>query len=839
MLSTFRRKGYNQYFYRVIHQINDSSSYGNIRPALKVIACIFITLLFNLQTAQAQPLTINDQQAIYNLAPHLSWLVDGTESLTINQVMQSNILSQFKRNTEQIVDKRYSSKPIWFYSTIIRQNVRNDDRSDNITRLLDIAAPQLDQLDIYIKRSDGTITHQFMGDTQAFDNRNFKTSNFVSSINFLPNETIDIFIRVKSTSKISFPITLSSTEYAYSSNMQKSTYFGVFFGIMLLLIIYGAINYIPTKNISYLYFSFYTLFFTLLLASINGYTFKFIWPNLPILNQYAPVTFVFLVTILSIQLTTSLFYLKHKSPITTRFLLFLKIINTLVFIEFILLSHNIDRIMITHAASVLIIIAISSQQIKKNHLYSLTFFLAWISMLPGTIFYFTQSINIGFTITLSPKIILISHIIQMVFLANSLYLFDLRQRRLDRLLLKDSTKSLQSTNSELNTALAQLENNNLIKDRFLSTISHELRTPMNGVEGSLELIKTSNLTDEQKNYLQTAQISAQEMTTLIGSILRFSEMGDGKIETVEESFEIRSALSELSTQLRKKCQNKGLKDQWFIAKNVPLSIDSDKDKILLILQQLIDNAIKFTDKGSIKIGVEFYHDSATNNQQLQFSVSDTGAGIANKKLDLIFNAFKKIDSNNKKHQGLGIGLSICQQLASLMNGEITVTSRLNQGSTFILSLPIKVSEELTPAAAKTSFNHSLATLNAVLVVEDNPINQLILKSMLEEIGYMVLTADNGEQALKILDQQPIKLIMMDCQMPLMDGYETTKKIRSSNKAYSNIPIVAVTANAMSDDNVRCISAGMNDYIKKPIKLVVVKQKVERWIQSENIMSDVT
>jgi hypothetical protein len=173
-----------------------------------------------------------------------------------------------------------------------------------------------------------------MGDIKPFDNRNFKTPNFLSSINFSQAETVDIFFRIESTSRMNVPITLHTIDHFYTEKNKLNIYFGVFFGVMLLLIIYGAINYIPTKNSSYLYFSLHTLSFTLLLASINGYTFNFLWPNLPILNQYAPITFVFLTTIFSIQLTKSFLNLKQQSPTKNQLLSFFLTINALIYYRF-------------------------------------------------------------------------------------------------------------------------------------------------------------------------------------------------------------------------------------------------------------------------------------------------------------------------------------------------------------------------------------------------------------------------------------------------------------------------------------------------------------------------
>ncbi|MEE8059385.1 MAG: response regulator, partial [Pseudomonadales bacterium] len=395
---------------------------------------------------------------------------------------------------------------------------------------------------------------------------------------------------------------------------------------------------------------------------------------------------------------------------------------------------------------------------------------------------------------------------------------------------KASQQKTQLANNELSKTLAKLEKNNRLKDQFLGTISHELRTPMNGVEGSLALIKTDNLNPKQENYIKTAKQSAQEMTSLVDSILRFSEIQSGALEIKREPINLRKILNPLAATFRQLCLKKGLIFSWHIDKSIPEVIESDNEQLLLILNQLIDNAIKFTQKGHVFVNINVGMDEQNQQKLLLISVIDSGEGIQPEQLDTVFNVFQQLDGNfNRNHKGLGIGLAICHQLATIMDGKLLVKSIPGEGTEFIFSLPLILSSTTAPKEPNEQPDLPCKQ-KTILVAEDNPVNQLVLKGMLQNFDCIILTASNGEEVSTLLNSQPVDLIMMDCQMPIVDGFEATRKIRDSNAVYCNIPIIAVTANAMTSDSVRCLKAGMNDYIKKPINREVVERKVKRWLQ---------
>lgn len=405
--------------------------------------------------------------------------------------------------------------------------------------------------------------------------------------------------------------------------------------------------------------------------------------------------------------------------------------------------------------------------------------------------------------------------------------------------LADVVISFQKTLTAIVEARKKAEESSIAKSEFLAVMSHEIRTPMNGVLGMLNRIKKSDLTDEQTHFIKTAQISAGSLLKIINDILDFSKIDAGKLDIDPVDFDLTQLIKDITQVHENMAQDKPLK---LIANiNIPSNqfFNGDPVRTKQILDNLLSNAIKFTKQGSITLSVNL-HEETPVQSNLIFSVQDTGNGIAKEHLKELFDPFTQADSSTtRQHSGTGLGLSIVQRLCHLMNGDIEVTSRINQGSTFVVTLPYKKVD--TPSLVKNSFandsriqhekidrlpvkNPTTAPARKILVVEDNPINIEVLTFLLEDLdlNLTIATAEDGSQAIKALDASsiinPFNLVLMDCQMPVMDGYEATQKIRAgqAGNVYLNIPIIAITANAMKGDKEKCLLAGMTDFISKPI-----------------------
>lgn len=386
------------------------------------------------------------------------------------------------------------------------------------------------------------------------------------------------------------------------------------------------------------------------------------------------------------------------------------------------------------------------------------------------------------------------------------------------------------------------------KAEFLASMSHEIRTPMNGVLGMLRLLKDSELSDIQQHHLNLAYASGESLLSIINDILDFSKVDSGKLGLELVEFSPDHLLRDILEIMRYRASEKQLKlslEEFGLDK---LQVLGDPTRIRQILTNLVGNAIKFTHRGSIHIDASFK--LSAGKHWFTCSVTDTGIGIPKEKLESLFDTFTQVDaSTTRRYGGTGLGLAIVKKLCHLMQGEIEVESELDRGSCFTFSIPMPIVDTLTPAAVSDtaapepiSASDSLETVSSkvrrVLLVEDNFINQTVAKTQLEQAEIQCEIAEDGIQAINSLNMAPLAydLILMDCQMPIMDGYETTRRIRlgEAGKRNKDIPIIALTANALKDDRQKCIEAGMSDYISKPFEPDDLKRKLQDWFDKSHV-----
>lgn len=373
---------------------------------------------------------------------------------------------------------------------------------------------------------------------------------------------------------------------------------------------------------------------------------------------------------------------------------------------------------------------------------------------------------------------------------------------------------------------------NVKKSEFLANMSHEIRTPMNGIVGVAELLKETKPNEVQRNYVDILLTSSHTLLDIINDILDFSKIEAGHFELDPTKFDLKSLIQQQANEYSIRAKQQELFFDCNIDPAVPQEIEADSVRLKQVINNLIGNALKFTHRGYVKLNIKLLENET--GHQLQFEVKDTGIGIAKDKLDSIFDKFQQADgSTARQYGGTGLGLAISQKIVELMGGKLQVTSEVDLGSSFYFSIPIDTpstaiggivqsSPNLVefPASSGTQMKKlspKYKTGLKVLVVEDTRVNQQVIQVMLNLLGLEVDIANNGVEALEYCQQNEVDAILMDCHMPVMDGYEATQKIRQLEGWAAYVPIIAVTANVIKEDRERCFEIGMNGFLSKPVK----------------------
>lgn len=773
----------------------------------KISAVLALGLWLAFVSANATSVELQAEIKRYDLGSRTLFLEDPTGSLTLPELLTPQFQDKWQQNQGNTINFAFSSSVYWL----------RVDLHATLTPaepwLFEIAFPLQDFVDFYIVE-DGNIEYEALtGDRRKFSTRPIAYRNFLFPVDIKQSEYKQVYIRLANTDGLHEPIPMilwDATEFTLTHG-ERSIGLGLYFGIMVVMALYNLFLYASVRDITYLYYVTYIVGFSFWLFSYYGFSFQYLWPKHPTLGNQSTIFLTCVWTIFMAQFVVS--YLNANENLRWFARVMRIYIGCMIVTMLVSFSGNysigiFSVIGLGFPACIAGIVA-GVVSWRSGYRPARFFLLAWSALLLSLIVFCLKIAGVLPPLWFIERSVQIGSALEVILLSLGLA---------DRInVLKKEKFAAQSA------SIQSYESNLKLRNDFIASISHELRTPMNAIFGGVEIAQDT--TRDQSDSIDIIKAGAHDMMSLVDDILIHTEIQSGQITVEKESAKVSHATSLLTKYYGRLCESRDIAFSVAVDDAIPEWIMTDRHKLTVILTKLLDNAVKFTERGAVDLSIS--RDDYTEGSYIVCSVSDTGAGIPQDKLTLIFDPFVQVEGGfTRRHGGMGIGLSICARLADALQGQLTVESTVGSGSCFTYRFPLEVGEpqieEFTDTAASQD--------TSVLVVEDNVVNQKVIVKMLTKLGAdPVLVANHGEEAVAMLATQTPALILMDLQMPVMDGFSCTEAIRQSQAAYANTPIVALTANVMDADRSRCEAIGMNDFLEKPVKLATLKACISHYV----------
>ncbi len=740
-------------------------------------------------------------------------LEDPTDALTIEQVSSPTYAAQFKLHDQATLNAGYSRSVFWLKVDL--HYTAKDTRAPR-TWFLELAYPPLNHLDLY--QNDGTGNYRLTtrtGSALPFSSRDVSQSNYLFKLNFVPDQRQTVYLRLQSQGSIQAPLTLwAGTAYLEQQPLRLYV-LGAIYGVLLGMLVYNLFIYLSVRDTSYLYYILYIASFGLYQLSVNGVAVEFFWPNNPWWANAAVPFLIGSAALFGSLFARSFLHTAQHSRWINRLLLALVACGAVVMLLSLMTSYALALRLATGLALVftvtIFVAAIKAWYCGQR--MARYFIIAWSAFLLGGVMNTLMVLGYLPNMFLTMYASQIGSAIEVALLSLALADRINAMREQQAQILFDASQKLEVLN-------LQLARSNRLKDEFLATLTHELRTPMNGVIGSLELMQTVPLDADLAQYQQTAAGSARDMMRMVNGILTLTELQAGRLSAQPRVFSLRGVLDTLRQQFSANAQSKGLAFSIDVADDVADRVVGDADKLLQCLDCLLDNAFKFTHEGSVRLRVVGVPHS-DGGVRLSFIVTDTGIGFAFLDEATLYQRFFQLDgSTTREYGGLGIGLAICRQLIELLGGRLTHHSEPRKGSRFQLEMQVSPAPVEPRQAPDRQRSPQACT---VLLVDDNSVGQLAVRGMLLKLGYRVKTVDSGPAALAALQGERFDAVLLDVPE---GGFSLCCQIRAL-PGCGELPVIALSMSLNVSDREHCHGIGVTERLAKPVRFEALQAVLER------------
>lgn len=740
-------------------------------------------------------------------------LEDPSGNLTIAEARSAALASRYTPHDKDTLNAGYSRSAFWLKVDL---HYLPKDPDALRTWLLELAYPPLDHLELYLPEGDGDYRLAGRtGDALPFASREIRQNNYLFTVDFSAGEQKTLYLRLQSEGSIQAPLTLwSSTAYLEDQPLRLYV-LGLIYGVLLGMLVYNLFIYLSVRDTSYLYYILYIASFGMYQLSVNGAAVEYFWPDNPWWANAATPFLIGASALFGSLFARSFLHTALYSRWLDRVLLVLVGTGAVVMVLSLMTSYALALRLAT-ALALVFTVTIFVAGIKAwccGQRVARYFIIAWSAFLIGGV------INTLMVLGYLPNVFLtmyssqIGSAIEVALLSLALADRINAMREQQAQILFDASQKLEVLNQ-------QLAHSNQLKDEFLATLTHELRTPMNGVIGSLELMQTEPLAGDLAQYQQTAAGSARDMMRMVNGILTLTELQAGRLTVQPQVFSLRGVLDTLRQQFLGNAQSKGLAFSIDVASELPDRLDGDAGKLMQCLECLLDNAFKFTHDGAVRgrvVGLP----QADGHLHLTFIVSDSGIGFAQLDEATLYQRFFQVDgSTTREYGGLGIGLAICRQLIELLGGRLTHHSEPRKGSRFQLEVAVIA---VPPEPARAVDPHRAPQDCTVLLVEDNCVTQLVLRGMLLKLGYRVKVADSGPTALAMLQEGAFDAVLLDVPE---DGFSLCCQIRAL-PGCGELPVIALSDALQGSARQHCHGVGPTEQLLKPVRFELLQAVLQR------------